>query len=100
MPAGLVLALKAGDGGLAFHAPLLDPLAVQLIALEALLGRHDVVLPAGRPFQHGAPRSILGRVAAHGRNKHPLRRHARVAPLVRVAATLRHDRDGVGFAPN
>ena len=37
------------------------------------------------------------RVAAHGRNKHPLRRHARVAPLVRVAATLPH---GVGFAPN
>ena len=72
MLAGLVLALKAGDGGLAFLAPLHDLLAVHLKALEALLGRQDVVLPAGRPFQHGAPRSIMSRVAAHGRDEHPL----------------------------
>ena len=37
MLAGLELALKARDGGLAFLAPLLDPLAVHLKALEALL---------------------------------------------------------------
>ena len=38
-----------------------------------------------------------GRVAAHGRDVHPLCCHARAAPLVRVAATLGHVH-GVGFA--
>ena len=51
------LYLRLRMGGLAFLAPLLGQLAVQLKALEALLGRQDVVLPAGSPFST-VPRGV------------------------------------------